>query len=118
MHYSPVQLCLAVLKSVQACTWYPAVLIAKAGLFLQKNLSELCKSKYGQRIILQLLHPDQQKYIPLHLQQMMHPPPKPASGFEASGEQETEQVRLCLWACLLVLSSVFVQWSMSYLHAT
>ena len=96
MHYLPHQLCLTILKSVQACTWEAAVLIAKAGLFLQKNLSELCKSKYGQRIILQLLHPDQQKYVPLHLQHMMHPPSKPASGFEASGEQETEQVCLGL----------------------
>lgn len=75
-------------------------------LFLQKNLGELCRSKYGQRIILQLLHPDQQKYVPLHLQQMMHPPSKPASGFEASREQEPEQVRLPLSICLLRLSSL------------
>ena len=81
---------------------------------MQKNVGELCKSKYGQRIILQLLHPDQQKYVPLHLQQMMHPPSRPASGFEASGEQETEQVRLLLSVRLLELSSVTFRWS--YLH--
>ena len=63
---------------------------------MQKNVDELCRSKYGQRIILQLLHPDQQKYVPLHLQQMMHPPSKPASGFEALGEQEIGQVRFQL----------------------
>lgn len=59
---------------------------------MQKNLSELCKSKYGRRIILQLLHPDQQKYVPLHVQQMMHPPSKSASGFKTSEEQPIEQV--------------------------
>ncbi|KAL3157064.1 hypothetical protein ABBQ38_001311 [Trebouxia sp. C0009 RCD-2024] len=58
---------------------------------LQKNLSELCKSKYGRRIILQLLHPNQQKYVPLHVQQMMHPPSKSASGFKTSEEHAVEQ---------------------------
>ncbi|KAL0032330.1 hypothetical protein WJX79_005648 [Trebouxia sp. C0005] len=55
---------------------------------LQSNLSELIKSKFGRRIILQLLHPNQQKYVPLHLQHMAHPPPKPASGFEILEDQE------------------------------
>ncbi|KAL3132742.1 hypothetical protein ABBQ32_009245 [Trebouxia sp. C0010 RCD-2024] len=63
---------------------------------LQKNLSELCKSKYGRRIILQLLHPDQQKYVPLHVQQMMHPPSKSASGFKTSEEQPIEQEQAVL----------------------
>ncbi|DBA93738.1 TPA: hypothetical protein ACH3X3_013804 [Trebouxia sp. C0006] len=55
---------------------------------LQNNLSELIKSKPGRRIILQLLHPNQQKYVPLHLQHMAHPPPKPASGSEILEDQE------------------------------
>ena len=56
-------------------------------LLLQKILSEVCQGKYGRRIMLQLLHPDQQKYVPLHLQQMMQPPTKLASGFEASADE-------------------------------
>ncbi|KAL0034219.1 hypothetical protein WJX77_003906 [Trebouxia sp. C0004] len=55
---------------------------------LQSNLCELSKSKSGRRIILQLLHPNHQKYVPLHLQQMAHPPPKPASGFKILEDQE------------------------------
>lgn len=81
--------------------------IVKVSLFVQKSLGELCRSKYGQRIILQLLHPDQQKYVPLHLQQIMHPPSKPASGFAASTEQETEQVRPGLVLCLPPLTLCF-----------
>ncbi len=53
----------------------------------EQSERELIKSKSGRRIILQLLHPNQQKYVPLHLQHMAHPPPKPASGFEILEDQ-------------------------------
>ena len=86
------------------------------------------KSKSGRRIILQLLHPNQQKYVPLHLQHMAHPPPKPASGFEIledqvyqSSKQVTQQAAAdecwCLHCCmqcaalyiLLVTSLIMLQ---------
>jgi len=60
---------------------------------LQSNLSELIKSKSGRRIILQLLHPNQQKYVPLHLQHMAHPPPKPASGSEILEDQVNQSIQ-------------------------
>lgn len=53
-----------------------------AVLLLQSNLDELCRAKFGRRVLLQLLHPNYQKYVPLHHQQMAHPPAKPASGAE------------------------------------
>lgn len=106
--YSVCITCNKTLSLIDSPSLYAVLLcwqIVKGSLFVQKGLGELCKSKYGQRIILQLLHPDQQKYVPLHLQQIMHPPSKPASGFAASVEQETEQVRPGLVLCLVAAST-------------
>ena len=49
---------------------------------MQNNLDELRQSKFGRRVLLQLLHPNCQKYVPLYLQQIMRPPAKPATGME------------------------------------
>jgi len=76
---------------------------------LQSNLSELMKSKSGRRIILQLLHPNQQKYVPLHLQHMAHPPPKPASGskiLEDQVNQSSKQLLMSASVCIVVCSVV------------
>ena len=58
---------------------------------MQNNLEELRQSKFGRRVLLQLLHPNCQKYVPLNLQQIMRPPAKPASGLEIV----EGQVRIC-----------------------
>ena len=46
------------------------------------QLDELQQHQLGRRVLLQLLQPNCQKYVPLHLQHIMRPPAKPASGFE------------------------------------
>ena len=58
------------------------------------NLEELHQSKFGRRVLLQLLHPNCQKYVPLNLQQIMQPPAKPASGLQIV----EGQVRSCFAA--------------------
>lgn len=57
---------------------------------MQGGLAELCKNKHGRRVILQLLQPNAQKYVPLNVQKMCQSPPKPASGFEVPSDEVQE----------------------------
>lgn len=56
-------------------------------LGMQGGLPELCKHKYGRRVLLQLLRPNAQKYVPMNVQKMCQSPAKPASGFEVAADQ-------------------------------
>lgn len=56
---------------------------------MQGGLSELCQHKYGRRVVLQLLRPNTQKYVPMNVQKMCQSSPKPASGFEVLPDQVT-----------------------------
>jgi len=63
---------------------------------LLERLPELLADKYGQRIVLQLLSPDDKRYVPLEVQGWIHPAPRHVgkTGKDAGeeGEEDVERV--------------------------